>query len=155
MDVPTWDEDAERVLTELFGFHPTAVRDCKQRNYLPVAYSYPDHDFVILHTPMRGEAGHVHLIELDQFIGERYLVTVHGPVNPAVPLDVALRDTRKVALRLDEGRLHPSSPAELSYHLVSAIALRQTEVVAGVAGLVPELDKRVMEHDMRNPEPLL
>ncbi|MFZ1116528.1 MAG: hypothetical protein WAN44_11965, partial [Propionibacteriaceae bacterium] len=43
-----------------------------------------DHVFVILHAPERGKHGHVHYIELDQFVGLRYLVTVHGPINPAV-----------------------------------------------------------------------
>ena len=34
--------------------------------------------------PPAGVAGHVHYVELDQFIGPHYLVTVHGPLNPAV-----------------------------------------------------------------------
>ena len=37
----------------------------------------------------------MHYLELDQFIGERYLVTVHGPLNPVVPLEVALQETRR------------------------------------------------------------
>jgi hypothetical protein len=40
-----------------------------------------------------GARGHVHYIELDQFEGPHWLITVHGPVNPAVPGDVALEET--------------------------------------------------------------
>jgi hypothetical protein len=53
----------------------------------------------------------VHYIELDQFIGVRYLVTVHGPINPAVHPDVALRETRAVLERIQAGRLRPVTPA--------------------------------------------
>ena len=42
----------------------------------------------------RGHRGHVHYIELDQIVGRNYLVTVHGPINPAVDPEVALRETR-------------------------------------------------------------
>ena len=34
----------------------------------------------------------MHYVELDQFIGERYLVTVHGPLNPAVDQAAAMQD---------------------------------------------------------------
>ena len=72
------------MLSEVFRFHPLAVKDAMERNRVPKMHAYHDHVFVILHAPERGKHGHVHYIELDQFIGVRYLVTVHGPVNPAV-----------------------------------------------------------------------
>ena len=81
---------------------------------------YPDHPFVVVHAPEIGTAGHVHYLELDQFIGEHFLITVHGPLNPRVPLETALRETREVADRLEQGRLHPTSPFGLSYAIVSA-----------------------------------
>ena len=58
---------------------------------------YPDHLFLVIHAPEIGSGGHVHYLELDQFIGEHYLVTVHGPLNPKVPLEAALRETPAVA----------------------------------------------------------
>ena len=36
---------------------------------------------IVLHAPEIGAAGHVHYLELDQFIGEAYLVTVHGHIS--------------------------------------------------------------------------
>src|SRR6266540_7447157 len=91
VDIPTCDEEATRVLSEVFGFHPLAIRDCVERNHVPKVHAYREHVFVILHAPERGEGGHVHYIEIDQFIGPRYLVTVHGPLNAAVNPEVALR----------------------------------------------------------------
>jgi hypothetical protein len=47
-------------------------------------------------------------VELDQFLGSNYLVTVHGAPNPAV----AFLDTRAVLERLNSGHLHVRSPFE-------------------------------------------
>ena len=49
----------------------------------------------------------MHYLELDQFIGEHFLVTVHGPLSPLVPLDKAMQETRAVIQRLEAGRLRP------------------------------------------------
>src|SRR6266567_1740428 len=122
VDIPACNEQATRVLSQVFGFHPLAIRDCVERNHVPKVHAYPDHLFVILHAPERGEGGHVHYIELDQFIGPRYLVTVHGPLNPAVNPEVALRETHAVLERIQKGRLRPASSLELSYTIVSAMA---------------------------------
>src|SRR5690349_5589761 len=96
VDIPECDEAAVRILTDVFGFHPLAVRDCVQRNRVARVHAYADHVFAVLHAPELGAAGHVHYVELDQFIGPRYLVTVHGPLNPAVDRAVALRETSAV-----------------------------------------------------------
>ena len=84
LDIPNCDDDSARVLSEVFGFHPLAIRDCVERNRVPKVHGYGDHALIVLHAPERGQRGHVHYIELDQFIGRNYLVTVHGPINPAV-----------------------------------------------------------------------
>ena len=84
VDISVCDEEAAQVLAEVFAFHPLAVRACIERNAVPKVRAYRDHIFVILHAPELGTGGHVHYVELDQFIGPRYVVTVHGPVNPAV-----------------------------------------------------------------------
>ena len=121
VDIPAVDEEATRVLSEVFGFHPLAIGACMERNAVPKVRAYLDHVFVVLHAPELGEGGHVHYVELDQFIGPRYLVTVHGPVNPAVYPEAAQRETRAVLERIEAGRLHPGPPAELSYAVVSAL----------------------------------
>ena len=104
VDIPECDSVATHALAEVFGFHPMAIRDATERNRVPKLHAYPDHVFVILHAPELGRRGHVHYIELDQFIGRRYLVTVHGPINPAV--DPEWRCGRQAVLaRIEAGRL--------------------------------------------------
>ena len=53
------------------------------------------------------------------------MVTVHGPLNPVVDPQVALRETSAVLRRIEAGRLAPSTPYELSYAIVSALARSQ------------------------------
>ena len=129
VDVPVPDEPAERVLAETFGFHQLTLQACRERNHVPATHAYPDYFFVVLHAPETGAAGHVHLLEIDQFVGRRYLVTVHGPLNPDVPAERALVETRAVLRRIEEGRLRPATPADLSYAIVSALARRQWSAV--------------------------
>ena len=105
---------------------------------------YPNHLFLVIHAPEIGTGGHVHYLELDQFIGEHFLVTVHGPLNPKVPLDAALRETRAVADRMERGRLQPTSPFVLTYAVVSSIARRESAMVSEIARQVGLLEQRVM-----------
>jgi magnesium transporter len=155
VDIPVCDEEAVRVLSEVFGFHPLAIRACIERNAVPKVRAYRDHVFVILHAPELGKGGHVHYVELDQFVGPRYLVTVHGPVNPAVTEEAALRETRAVLGRLEAGRLRPTSPFELSYAVVSALAQGQEAFVETVTRQVWPLEQRVTSGHLGNPEQFL
>jgi Mg2+ and Co2+ transporter CorA len=155
VDIPTCDQEAERVLSELFGFHRLAVRDCVERNQVAKVHAYSDHVFMVLHAPERGRGGSVHYVELDQFIGPGFLVTVHGPLDPAVPLEVALRETRAVRARLESGRLRCSTSFELSYAIVSALARHQESFLAALAQESGALEQRVMAEDIADPEQFL
>ncbi|WP_421741327.1 CorA family divalent cation transporter [Cellulomonas sp.] len=155
VDIPTWDAEAQDVLTRVFGLHPLAVRDCEVRNRLPKVHAYPDSLFLVLHAPERGEGGHVHHVELDRLIGPRYLVTVHGPVNPAVPLDVALRDTREVLERIRAGRLRPRTSFDISHAIVSTLTRRMEKFVEELTADVWELERRVTAGAYDDPEKFL
>ena len=155
VDIPVCDQEAARVLSEVFGFHPLAVRACVERNAVPKVRAYRDHIFVILHGPELGTGGHVHYVELDQFIGPRYVVTVHGPVNPAVTEEASLRETRAVLGRIEAGRLRPRSAFELSYAIVSALAQGQEGFVEQVTRQVWPLEQRVTSGHLGDPEQFL
>jgi magnesium transporter len=124
VDMRADEPDVEDVLTRVFCFHPRAVQDCLQRNPVPKAHVYTDHVIFALHAPHSGKAGHVHYVELDQLVGPNYLVTVHGPVNPAVPDEAMYVETGSVAVRLENGRLRPPTPYVLSSSIVSALITR-------------------------------
>ena len=152
LDIPTLDPAAQTILAELYSFHPRAVRDCAERNHMPKVHIYQDHVFLAVHAPEPGEGGHVHYVELDQFVGPRFLITVHGPLNPVVPLETSLRQTRDVAQRLEAGRLHPGSPFALSAAVVSSIVRHEEELVGGLARTVGLLEQQVMARVGASPE---
>jgi magnesium transporter len=155
VDIPTCDEESVRVLTEVFGFHRLAVRDCVERNQVPKVHAYSDHVFIVLHAPERGRGGTVHYVELDQFVGPGFLVTVHGPLDPAVPVEAALRETSAVRRRVESGRLRVSSSFELSYAIVSAVARHQESFVATLAQEAGLLEQRLMGDVIPDPEQFL
>ncbi|MGH8967569.1 MAG: magnesium transporter CorA family protein, partial [Actinomycetes bacterium] len=155
VDVVAWDADAEALLVDRLHCHPLVVEACRQRNHVPTVHGYENHFFVTLFSPLLGAAGHVHLLELDQIVGRGYLVTVHGPINPAVDPDEALVETRSVLRRIESGRFRPRTPAEVSYAIGSAIARRQRALIGAVAEKLPALEQQVMAGDFRQPEALL
>jgi magnesium transporter len=155
LDIPEWSEEAETILTNEFRFHPLAITESKARSHVPRVHVYPDHVFVVVHAPEIGAAGHVHYLELDQFIGNDFLVTVHGPISPKVSLEAALRETEAVARRLESGRLRPTSPFVLSYAIVSSIARRESHMVDEIAREVGLMEQRVMADEDEDPQEFL
>jgi magnesium transporter len=143
VDVPSWDEEAAEVLGKLLRLHPRAMQDCVQRNPVPKVHVYPDHVFVVLHAPEQGERGHVHYVELDQYIGSGYLVTVHGPLNPHVRPEAAMVETNSVVRRLEAGRLRPASAAELSYAIVTGLTTRMRDYLSALTQEAWRLEQTV------------
>jgi magnesium transporter len=155
VDVPVWDQQAQRLLSEVFGFHPLAVADCAKRNPVPKVHVYDDHLFVVLHSPEPGAAGHVHYLELDQFVGPGYVVTVHGPLNPAVDTESAMLEVRAVLRRIESGRFRPETSEELSYALVTALTRRLREYIGGLTEETWRLEQRVTAGHLGDPEAFL
>ena len=155
LDIPEWSDAAESILANEFHFHPMAIAESKARNHVPRVHVYPDHFFIVVHTPEIGAGGHVHYLELDQFVGEHFLVTVHGPISPKVPLEAALRETSLVGTRMESGRLRPTSPFALTYAIVSTIARLEAEMVAEIAGEVGLLEQEVMAEADKDPQAFL
>jgi len=152
VDVHDHDARTEPVLTETFGFHPMAVQACRERSHVPRLRTYADHVFVVLLSPEPGDPGHLHLVELDLFVGLNYLVTVHGPLGEGVSDDVALRETLSAMRRIEEGRHRPSSPAELCWAIASRIASRMEGLVDSMATTIAGIERRVMKGDVKDPE---
>jgi magnesium transporter len=155
VDIAECSDEAAALLTDVLHCHPLAVRDCRQRNRVPRVRIYPHQQLLIMHGPERGPSGHVHYLELDQIVGEKYVVTVHGPINPTVPIEIALRETEAVRRRIETGRLRPDSPFELSYAISSALTHRLEAFIEELTGDVWQLEQRVTGGHMGNPEEFL
>ena len=155
VDVPVWDDAAADVLVDRFGIHPRAAADCARRNPVPKVHLYSDHLFVVLHAPERGDRGHVHYVELDQFVGPGWLVTVHGPLNAKVSPDAAAVETAAITRRLASGRAHPATSQELSYALVGALVGRLRDYLSTLTEEVWALERQVTAGHIGDPEDFL
>jgi magnesium transporter len=155
VDMPKVDAEALRVLGEVFKFHPLAIQDCENRNHVPKVHVYPDHLFVALHSPELGTGGRVHHLELDQFVGPGFLVTVHGPLDPEVIPELAFRETDAVLKRIRAGRMRPTRSFELSHAIVSAMTRHKEGFVSILALEVGLLEQRVMTDSDDDPEEFL
>jgi magnesium transporter len=155
IDVRYWDAETAQFLAKRLGLHPRAVHDCAVRTPVPKMHAYRDHTFLVLHAPERGAGGHVHHIELDQFVGRNWLLTVHGPMNPVVPLDSAYVETGAIARRLDSGRLRPSRAWELSGALVTVLIVRLRDHLTTLTEEVWNLERQVTGGHIGNPEQFL
>jgi magnesium transporter len=144
VDMPICAQAEAHVLSGIFGFHELAVGDCLSRNHVSKVYVYEDHAFTVLHAPKIGKRGHVHYIELDQFLGRDYLVTVHGPLNPIVDPAAAFADTGAVLDRLTSGEFLPRTAFELCSAIVATLAGREIGLIADLAERSGQLEQRVM-----------
>ena len=155
IDVRYWDADTAEFLARRLGLHQRTVRDCTARNLVPKAHTHLDQTVLVLHAPEPGEGGHVHYIELDQVIGPNWLLTTHGPMDPAVPLDAAYVETRSVARKLESGRLRPSRAWELSGALVTVMIGRLREYLTALTEQVWNLERQVTGGHLGDPEQFL
>jgi len=155
VDVPTPDDESEALISSQFDAHPLLLEAIRSRNHVPTVHAYEDHFFVVLHAPLLGKAGHVHLLEIDVMVGRNYLVTAHGPLNPVVDPGEALVESEAALRRLENGRLVGDSPMKVAYAIGSAIARRQRALIGEVAERMPQIEQDVMDSALREPEQLL
>jgi Mg2+ and Co2+ transporter CorA len=154
VDIPTVNDAAERVLTDVFRFHPLAVRDCREPGHVPKVHAYADHLFMMLQVPERGPNGQIQHRELNQFIGSPYLVTVHKRLG-ASPPEVEHLETSAVVGRLEAGRVHPRTPAELSYAITTRLSARMEALVSELARSVASLNQSLREGRLRVSETVI
>jgi magnesium transporter len=76
MEAPT--EADERVLLEVFNFHPLTVEDCRENRHYPKIEEFPGYLYFIVHG-VRADTSpdHFNTIELDGFLGRNYVITYH------------------------------------------------------------------------------
>jgi magnesium transporter len=76
MEQPT--EADERLLLDLFDFHPLTVEDCRETRNYPKVEEFPAYLYFIVHG-VRADTSpdHFNTIELDGFLGKNYVITYH------------------------------------------------------------------------------
>lgn len=155
LDISAGDIHASAKLREL-GFHPLAVRECQERMPIPKVHVYKDHFFVVLHTIEIGDGGKLLQQQMNCFIHEsRYLVTVHGSLQPGAPPEQVCDELEVVRHRIETGRFRPKSPSELAHAVVSTLANSLEAFVATLATQISELERNVVRGRLREYEKML
>ncbi|MFN7973455.1 MAG: magnesium/cobalt transporter CorA [Acidobacteriota bacterium] len=78
IDLERSTDSEERILSDLFHFHPLAIEDCVQDLHHPKMDDYGEYVYLVLHG-VRVREGETEFssIELDVFLGPNYLLTYH------------------------------------------------------------------------------
>src|SRR5262249_9974061 len=76
MEQPT--EKDERVLLDVFQFHPLTVEDCRENRHYPKVEEFEDYLYFIVHgVTANTSPERFNTIELDGFLGRNYVITYH------------------------------------------------------------------------------
>lgn len=125
MTGPTQEDT--RVMQDVFKFHPLSIEDTMNQNQRAKAEEYSDHLFVIL-NPTAQNKKEISFRELDIFVGNHYVVTVHPGYEPVV---------NHVRKRIDLERMHiPLSPTYLLYIILD-------HVVDGYFPIIDHLEEEI------------
>jgi magnesium transporter len=131
------DKAALSVVTEVFHFHPLAVEDCFGARAHPKVDEYDGYVYVITHglapdsTPEEART-----IELDAFVGPRYLVTYHvQPSRSVTEIQEAVRRGPDL-LRL--------GPAAVFHAILDRQAQGIEPVIDGIDDRIAELEERAV-----------
>jgi magnesium transporter len=76
MDSPT--EATDRILLDVFHFHPLTVEDCRETRNYPKVEEFPGYLYFIVHgVTANTSPDRFNTIELDAFLGPNYVITYH------------------------------------------------------------------------------
>jgi magnesium transporter len=131
------DEASLHVVRDIFHFHPLAIEDCFGAREHPKVEAYDSHLYVITHGLAQGSTARApETIELDAFLGKRYLVTYHA------------QPSRSIAGVIDMVRRGGDPLRPGPAHVLYAILERQAEgiepVIDAIDDHIAELEERVL-----------
>lgn len=80
-------DEQRRVLEGVFRFHPLAIEDAINEVHVPKVDDYGSYLYLVLHTFKLGdERMDIDTHELDIFLGENYLITLHEHASRAIDM---------------------------------------------------------------------
>jgi magnesium transporter len=135
-DHPT--EQEARLLLDVFHFHELAVEDALAEIHHPKIESYGDYLYLILHgIDFQARQHEFRTQDVDFFLGERYLVTVHPGVSRSIGKvgEVCLRNARV----LGEGTV------ALMHRIIDTLVDNYRPEVEKLQDRIDQLEKEVFE----------
>jgi magnesium transporter len=85
LDIRDPDDADLALLAEEFDFHPLAIEDCRNAHQRPKLEQYDRYMFLVLYEAgLDPRSGHLKPTELNVFLGENYVVTIHRGPAPVI-----------------------------------------------------------------------
>jgi magnesium transporter len=88
IDLQPPDDADLKLMQKRFGFHPLAIEDCAAEIHRAKVDEYGNHLFLVTHSMRVTERGRhgIATSELDVFLGDRYLITIHREPIPGLEI---------------------------------------------------------------------
>ena len=88
IDLQPPDDADLKLLQQRFGFHPLAIEDCATEIQRAKVDEYGNHLFLVTHSMRVTQQGRhgIATAELDVFLGDRYLITIHREPIPGLDI---------------------------------------------------------------------
>ena len=129
-----------KMLEEMYDFHELLLEDCMTEHQRSKIDSYEDYSFIVLHLPRyKKELFRLDSEEIDIFIGQDYLVTLHeGELKPLVELSQKCQSIKEVRKEyMEEGS------AILLYGIIKTLFDYCFPMLDKIGNNVNEINKQV------------
>ena len=136
-------EAIEKLLRDIFNFHPLAIDDALRQTHVPKIDNWGDYAYAVLHgVAYDSEAIKLGVLELDVFLGRNYLVTHHD-------LPLAVVDRVWSSACTDQRRLERGADF-LLYDLVDQLTADYMPVIDSIDDTVDRIEDEVFDKPTRN-----
>ncbi len=132
------DAQVEPILRDVFGFHPLAIDDALRESHVPKLDDWGTYLYLVLHVPILNAKGDLESLELDLFLGERFLVTHHDQ-----PI-AALERVRDVFQR--DRRLRQRGTIYLAYLIIDELVAQIMPLFDAIEAEVEALEDTLFQH---------
>ncbi len=146
IDLQAFTESDLNVLAQRFGFHPLAIEDCMQPSLRAKLDEYDNYLFIVAHSFAYNDGGQprVSFGEVDAFLGDNYLVTVHQ--QPVAALETVWK-------RFSTAAGHPQHGVDFIYYLIiDALVDEIFPVIDQLSDQIEDAEARILRdprgHDL-------
>ena len=136
------DEEAIAYLKNTYHFHPLDLEDIQTENIYPKIDTYKEYLFLILQFPYwHAETKKVIPIELDIFIGDKFLITIqHGKVKQMKDFFYRCMKNRSVKKEwMSQG------PGYLLYNIIEGLFHQSRPILHNIGKQIAQLETTVFE----------
>jgi magnesium transporter len=140
IDLQDFETTELGLVGQRFQFHSLALEDCVTPDQRAKVDEYGDHLFMVMHSLSRGEADGEEVIEaeeVDAFLGESYLVTVHR--KPIKQLEAVWQRT------ITNGHLAAEGVDFLLYLILDALIDDAFPIIDAISDRLEEIEAEIID----------